>query len=132
MANFARQNIFLCWLQWFFLEAPLEIIRGWRNILVFNANYFSVSLLLKTLFAFWRQYQWYYPKSFDLGKYLEVFFSNMISRTLGAIIRLLIIFFGVVTEIFIFMAGIIVITLWFMLPIIIIWSGILGIKLLFK
>ncbi|MDP2930175.1 MAG: hypothetical protein Q8N56_01010 [bacterium] len=132
MTNYVPKNIFLRWLLWFFTEAPLGIVKGWKNILIFNFNYFSVPLLLKTLFAFWRQYQWYYPRSFSPGKYLEVFFSNSISRVLGAIIRLSVVFLGIITEFFIFIAGIIAVILWFFLPILIIWSGVLGIKLLLK
>jgi len=111
-----RQNILFQWIFWYFLEAPRGILKGWKNILSFNLNYFSVPLLLKTLFSYWHQYQWSYPRGFDLAKYLEVAFSNLLSRFLGAIVRLTMITFGIIIEILIFFVGIIVLLAWFLMP----------------
>ena len=112
----SRQIILFQWLSWYLIEMPMEILRAWKNILVFNLNYFSINLLLKTLFSYWHQYQWSYPRGFDLGKYLEVAFSNLLSRLLGAIVRLIMIALGIVIEAFIFFAGIVVFLAWFLMP----------------
>ncbi|MDP3093378.1 MAG: hypothetical protein Q8N16_01285 [bacterium] len=127
-----QKNLFIQWFVWYFLEAPKGILRGWKNILVFNLNYFSVPLLLKTLFSHWHQYQWYYPRGFDLGKYLEVIFSNTISRVLGAIVRLIMIVLGIVIEILIFFAGIAIIIVWFLMPVLVFLAAGHGLRLLLK
>jgi len=131
MANIKGQNIVFLWLVWYFVETPKRILRGWKNILSFNLNYFSVPLLFKTMFSYWHQYRWYYPRGFDIGQYLEVFFSNLISRILGAIVRIFMIVFGVVAEIIIFIIGIIILAAWLFMPVLIVSAVLKGISLIF-
>ncbi|OHA61877.1 MAG: hypothetical protein A2117_01795 [Candidatus Wildermuthbacteria bacterium GWA2_46_15] len=126
-----KQNILLQWLSWQFVETPKGILRGWRNILVFNFEYFSIPLLFKTFFAYWRQYRWYYPRSFDIGKYAEVIFSNIISRVLGAIVRSAMIVLGILVEIIIFLIGALVFLVWVLLPALIFFGLWQGIRLFF-
>ena len=109
-------KIFSQFIFWYFFEVPKKILKAWKNFLSFNLEFFSLSLLFKTFFAPWRKYIWTYPKSFDLTKYLEVFFSNLISRALGMIIRAALIFIGVLTQILIFLIGMIVLFGWLILP----------------
>ena len=90
-----QQNILISYLIWYFFDVPREILRGWKNFLFFNLNYFSIPILLKTFFSHWRQYKWSYGRGFDISRYLEAFFSNLISRILGAIMRAILIFIGI-------------------------------------
>ncbi|MBU4351379.1 hypothetical protein L6250_02290 [Candidatus Parcubacteria bacterium] len=131
MTGILSQNIILLWLYWHFVEAPKQIFRGWMNILVFNWNYFSVTLLFKTLFAYWHQYRWHYPRGFDIGKYLEVFFSNMISRILGAIMRTFMIFFGIIVQFGILIIGLAALITWLAMPLLIVLGILKGTSLLF-
>jgi len=110
------QNIFAQYLIWHFYDQPRKILKTWKGFLLFNLNYFSLLLLLKTFFSPWRQYKWYYPRGLDIPKYLEVFFSNIISRVLGAILRTAIIFFGIFFEILILIFGFLIFVGWFILP----------------
>lgn len=122
--------MFFQYLTWQFLDVPKNILKAWKNFLKFNLNYFSIPLLLKTLFSPWRRYIWFYPKGFDLGKYFEVFFSNLISRILGAILRVFLILIGVLVEIFIVFAGLFILLVWFLLPIILILGFYHGVRIL--
>ncbi len=131
MGNTLNQNIILLWLYWHFIEAPKQIFRSWKNILAFSWNYFSVTLLFKTLFAYWHQYRWNYPRGFDIGKYFEVFFSNMISRILGAIMRIFMISFGIIVQLGIFVVGLFTIVIWLAMPLLIVLSILKSISLLF-
>ena len=124
------QNIFLQYLVWHFFEAPKNILKGWRNLLKFNLNYFSIFPLLKTFFSPYKRYGWQYPRGFDFGKYLEVFFSNLISRILGAFARTIFIVAGLLTEILIIFAGLIVISAWLALPVLLASGLIFGFKIL--
>lgn len=123
-----RKMIVLEFLLWYFVKVPQKILGAWRNFLKFNIEFFSIPLLLKTLFAHWRKYKWAYPRGFDLGVYLEVWFSNLISRTLGAIVRLFLIFIGILAEIIIFFAGAIVFLGWLALPSLLLILLLLGIE----
>lgn len=124
------QNIFIQYLCWQFFDAPKSILSGWKNFLKFGLNYFSIPLLLKTLFSPWRRYRWTYPKAFDIGIYLEVFFSNLISRILGLILRVFLIFFGFLTEILFIFGGLFILFIWLILPFLIFLGFYFGFRIL--
>jgi len=126
-----KTNIFFQWLFWQFFEMPGNILKAWRNFLRFNLNYFSIPLLLKTFFSPWRKYKWSCGKGFDIKRYFEALFSNLISRTLGVIIRSFLIIIGLLVEIFIIFAGTIIFLSWLALPAILIWGLIFGIQVFF-
>ncbi len=124
------QNILFQFLVWYFWDMSREILSAWRNYLVFNLEFFSVGLLLKTWFAPWHQYKWDYGRGFDLGRFLEVFFSNMITRVLGAFMRSVLIIVGLVAEVFIFLIGLIIVAGWFVLPVLLFLGFGFGLRLL--
>lgn len=115
-----KWNIFLKWLFWHFIEVPKNISLGWKNFLKFNLVYFSIWPLLKSLLSPWRGDVGDYGRGFDAKRYFETFLGNIISRVLGAIIRLVIIAIGLVMQVFIFFAGLFILVTWICLPIIII------------
>lgn len=117
-----KQNIIFQWFSWRFFQMPKKIINAWKNILKFYFDYFSIPLLIKTLFSPWRRYAWSYGKGFDLGRYFEVWISNAISRTIGAILRTGLIIVGLWFELFLLLAGGTVLLTWFIFP----WLLIIG------
>ena len=126
-----KQSIFSQWISWHFLEAPMNILKAWKNFLLFNLNYFSIFLLLKTFFSPWHRYKVSYGKGFDFQRYIEAFFSNLIFRILGAIVRSFLIFIGLSVEVFIVFSGIIIFFGWLLLPALLIFSFFFGIKVIF-
>jgi len=126
-----QQNIILQYLIWQFFDVPRQLLLAWKNFLLFNLNYFSVPLLLRTFFSPWRRYKWSYGKGFDARRYIEVFFSNLISRILGAIVRSFLVIAGLAAEIFIVFSGLIVFFGWLLLPLLLIWGFIFGLKVIF-
>ena len=125
------QNILIQWMSWQFFDVPKEILKAWKNFLKFNLNYFSVPLLLKTFFSPWRRYKVSYGKGFDFGKFFEAFFSNLIFRILGAILRSFLIVIGLIAEVFLIAGGIIVFFGWLLLPALLIAGFIFGIYVIF-
>ena len=126
-----RQNILFAWISWQFYDVPKFILKTWRNYLAFNLNYFSVLQLLKTLFSPWRQYRWSAGRGFDIPRFFEALFSNLISRVLGAIVRIFIISIGLSIEIFIIFTGFIIFLGWFILPILLILGIYHGFRITF-
>jgi hypothetical protein len=124
------QNIFFQYLSWQFLEVPGNILKGWRNFLKFNLNYFSIPLLLKSLFSPWRRYRLPYSRGFDIGKYFETLISNLIFRILGAVMRTFLIIAGLLVEIFLIFAGAIIFLGWLILPLLLIFGLFHGIRIL--
>jgi len=125
------QNLFVQYLIWHFFEAPKEIGKAWKNYLRFYLNFFSTPFLLKTLFAPWHGLMWSYGRGFSFSRYAETFISNSFSRTIGALIRIVLIFFGFALEILVFFIGAIVFFSWLFLPALLFGAFIFGIKLLF-
>ncbi|TFG35147.1 MAG: hypothetical protein E4H47_02125, partial [Parcubacteria group bacterium] len=93
-----KENIIFQRISWHFYEVPREILIIWRHFLLFNLNYFSIPLLLKTFFSPWRRYRESYSRGFDIGRFLETFFANLIYCTLGAIMRSFLIIIGLFSE----------------------------------
>lgn len=114
--NNTQENLITSWFLWHFYEMPKFLFSVWKNYLLFGLNYFSVPLLFLTLFSPWRKYKWSYPKGFNIGEYFSTFISNTFSRIIGAICRFLLIIFGIITQIFIFILGIAVIVFWTAMP----------------
>jgi hypothetical protein len=125
------QNIFIQYLEWQFFDVPIEILKGWRNFLKFNLHYFSIIPLLKTLFSPWKRYTWSRERGFSFSDFLEVLFSNLITRIIGAIMRSFLIITGLLAEIIIIFIGIFVFLGWLILPIILIFSIYYGFRMLF-
>lgn len=126
-----KQNIVIQYLIWHFYDVPRGLIKAWQNYLLFNLNYFSLLLLVKTFLAPWRRYVWSYGRGFDLKKYLEALVSNLISRIIGAVVRSFLILIGLVTEIFVFFAGLILIIGWLILPLLLVYGLFFGFKIIF-
>jgi len=132
MEKFAKKrNIILQWFEWYLIDKPFSILRAWKNLLLFNLNYFSIPLLLKTFFVPWRKYKWPYCRGFDLKIYFEAFISNAIMRILGAMLRFFLIVLGIILEIFIILIGISALIIWFLLPFILVSFFMLGFRFLF-
>lgn len=110
------QNIIAQYIEWHFYEVPREIVIGWSNFIVFGLNFFSLPVLVRTLFSPWHRYRYEYGKQFDIGRWFEAFTFNMMSRGIGAILRVFLILIGVLAEIFIFLAGAVAFCLWLLLP----------------
>lgn len=110
------QNLILQYLEWHFIDTPKAILKGWKNFLVFNIRYFSIPLLLKTFFSYWRRFRGSYGRGFDLKVYFEAFSFNIISRVIGAVMRTALIGMGLMVEAIIFFAGLIVFIGWMLLP----------------
>ncbi len=109
-------NITWQFIEWYFYDQPRKILKTWKGFLLFNLEYFSVFLLIKTFFRPWRQYAWSYPRGLDIPKYLEIWFSNQITRVIGMILRALIILAGVFFEILILIIGFWIFIGWILLP----------------
>ena len=125
------QNIIAQYLVWHFYDAPKELGKAWKNYLRFYLSFFSVVALIKTLFAPWHGYQWSYGRGFRFSRYAETFISNTFARVIGAIIRSVLIIFGLIFEVIIFLLGGIVFFGWILLPVVIFLCFTYGIKFLF-
>ena len=69
-------------------------IKTWLNFIKFWWYFFSIPLLLKTLFSAWHRDATKYPKGFALKEFSQALIFNLLSRFIGAFVRLITIIFG--------------------------------------
>src|SRR5579863_10500722 len=117
-----RKNIFAVWFSWQFYEVPVFLLAVWKNYLKFAENYFSVVFLAKTLFSPWRKYNWKYPKGLDVYGFFLSLTSNIFSRFLGFLLRVVLIAAGIIFYAAVFLAGLAVIVLWVGTPFLIVFG----------
>lgn len=123
-------NIFSQFLVWHFYDVPKEILKGWKNYLIFNLNYFSVPILLKTYFSYWRKYHSSYGRTFELWINFEALIFNLMSRIIGAILRTFFILAGLLAELLILAIGPVILIVWLVSPVLLLIILLSGLKLL--
>lgn len=110
--------IILVFWKWYYGEAVRNVLNAWRNFIIFALNYFSIPLLLKTLFAPWKRDITRKPRGLDIKKFLDYLAFNLISRGLGFLVRLVTILVGIVFLILVAVAGTIFFVLWLVMPLV--------------
>lgn len=130
MADILTFTLFRFW-RWYYIDEPKFLIKVFRNFFVFGFRFFSFVELLKTLFTPFRRYTESYGRGFDIKIWATAIFSNFIFRTIGFVIRIIVLAFGAVFEMVILFFSIAVVVVWFLLPIILIAAFIFSLKLLF-
>jgi len=78
---------------WWLRDAPEEILHVSKEIIVYVYSYFSVPLLLRTLFDPWKKDE-IDTTNMSLDDIIKVKFANLISRLVGAIVRSITILVG--------------------------------------
>lgn len=117
--------------RWYYGEAIKDVLIAWRNYIIFSLNYFSIPLLLRTLFSPWRRDITRKPRGLDFQKLFEYIAFNSISRGIGFLVRFLTIIIGVVFFFLVLILGLLFFIIWLCLPFIIIGFLIFAIILLF-
>lgn len=87
------------YLFWHFVWTPQKIIKIAANFIVFFYYYFSVGLLLRSLFAPWKRLTIKRGRAFKLDEFFHVLSFNLISRFVGFIVRMMVIFAWLVMEV---------------------------------
>ncbi|HET6746893.1 MAG TPA: hypothetical protein VFH06_02180 [Candidatus Saccharimonadales bacterium] len=82
-----------------------------------TADYFSIDLLLKTLFSPYRQISAGKVQG-SINVQMRAFFDQLLSRIIGAIVRTMMIIIGIVGILFYSMVGLFLVVLWGIVPLI--------------
>lgn len=105
------------YLTWHYLEVWPKILTLWRNLILFPFYYFSIPLHLKTLFAPWHRQQTKTKRGFHLDDFLGTLSFNIISRILGAILRTMTIFYGLLLMTVVGVLWLVPVVVWPLIPI---------------
>ena len=103
-------------LQWWYTSGWLTFGYGFLDRLKGSADFFSIGLLLRTLFSPFRQISAYTDDFAPLQMRISAFFDKLISRLVGLVVRLLILIFGVVFLLVEAAIGSALVLIWPLLP----------------
>ena len=108
--------IALVFWRWYYGEAVKDVLTGWRNYIIFSLNYFSIPLLLRTLFSPWRRDITKKPRGLDVQRIFEYVAFNSISRGLGFLVRFFTIIAGIIFSLVVVISGFVFFVIWLILP----------------
>ncbi len=102
-------------LSWWYGAGWIERAKLIRERIARTVDYFSITLLLKTLFSPFRQISAGKVNG-PLGVKWRAFLDRTISRVIGAFIRIVIILIGAVTIVLYCMLGLVTLVVWATVP----------------
>ena len=120
------------YLFWHYTEGQRSFLRIWKNYLEYFWHYYSVSLLAKTLFFHWHRDITFRGPGFDFREFFQTLAFNILSRGIGAIVRLLTIIFAFLVELTALALGAILFFIWLIFPLFILFALFLGFLYIFK
>ena len=110
----------LTYFSWWYGEGLMGF---WRSVEIMTTkiyNFFSIGKLAATLFAPWKRDS-YSVENASLDVRLRIVLDNLISRFVGAVLRLVLIIFGLTATIIFFTFFVVILAAWFILPILILF-----------
>jgi hypothetical protein len=114
---------------WYYTRGFVDVLAVWFNFMWFITHFFSIPLLLRTLFSPWkRMTDDGKPRSIEA--YMEAFVMNVMSRIFGAIVRTTIILVGIMALCLGVIALVTMLVFWLFAPFILAYSFFYGIALL--
>lgn len=114
---------------WYYSRAFYGIVSVWMNLMWFVTHFFSIPLLLKTLFAPWKRMT---DSSHHAGleDLLATIVMNIMTRIFGAIIRMCIILIGLFVLVLGVVALCVVVLSWAILPLLLLYSMLYGVMIM--
>jgi ATP-dependent Clp protease ATP-binding subunit ClpC len=107
------------YLSWHYGRGLKNFLVIWKNFFKFFWNFFSIKLLFKTLFNHWRRDVVKKTPGFDIDEILFTLASNIVSRAVGFIIRLLTLTIGLVFELLTLYVGVFLFFVWLVYPVLV-------------
>ncbi len=118
----------LSYIVWHYTEAPIEILRIWRNFLKFFWLYFiPLTTLFKTLFKPWKKTGiGYATRGFDPKEMLQKIAFETVSRFVGFIVRAAFIIIDLIIETLLLILGAAFFVFWLVWPVVFIYALVKG------
>jgi hypothetical protein len=104
-------------LSWWYGGGWLGRVQIIKDRLMASIDFFSIGLLLSTLFAPFRQIS-ASKVTGPIGVQIRAFFDRLLSRIIGAIVRIFVIMFGLVAIFIQIFFGFVVLIFWLIIPVI--------------
>lgn len=121
------------YISWHYTTAIISYFKIWSNFLWFVNDFFSIQILIRTLFAPWQRIRENYNAgSLDVQGFFESLVANILMRIVGAIVRLITIIIGIIFLLIVFTAGLLGFFIWLLLPFLILFVFIFSLISLYK
>lgn len=120
------------YIAWHYTQALVDLWHLTANMMWFLYHFFSMNILVRTLFARWRRLGEPLPSGFHPGRWLGSLFVNLMMRIVGFFARITLLSIGVISIILASIGALLVFLGWFFLPVILIGIFILGGDLVFS
>ena len=117
--------IFFEMLRWWYVTGWIEAMRrvtGWAQKI---EQFYSLSILVKTLFAPWKRITTLAGRGLDAKVHAAL--DNLVSRFVGFVIRLFAIFAALVSISSALLAGLVMAVIWPFMPLLVIYFAVRGI-----
>lgn len=111
-------SLFFYYTFWHYGEAPRDIIQIWKNVLWFFYNFFSIPLLLTSLFAPFERLDEHTGKRFDVQAIFESLIVNILMRLVGFGLRFFTIILGTFLLLTTLIGGLVVLVIWLLAPLV--------------
>jgi len=125
-------SLIISFFRWFFAVAPRNILTIGRNFMRWAWKYFSIGFFAPRLFSPWHKDITGYGRGFDLKRFLHVFGWNLISRIIGAILRIVVMAAGLVAELFFVLSTAAIFVFWYAMPLVALCLFVLGFFTIFR
>jgi len=113
---------------WHYTKAYKDIVSVWKNFLQFFYNFFSIKVLLATLFSPLKKMHEERKPGLNFEDLFSVLLVNTIMRLVGLLVKSIIIIIGTFVILVVFILGLAVLIAWAFLPIFLIVSIITGVQ----
>lgn len=120
------------YIHWHYGRALNGIIEITQNLAWFLWHFFSVGVLMQTLFSPWQRLQEQHKRGLDIGNYLSSLTINIVMRCVGALVRSIFIILGLISICFTYVGGVIVFIVWLAFPLAVVFGIILGFVFMFR
>jgi hypothetical protein len=110
-------SFFPLYIGWHYSRGLVDLCHAWGNFFWFVGHFFSLPLMFRTLFAPWRRMNEHYPRVFDMEAMGEALIVNVMMRIVGFVARIILIALGILSYLFVLVAGTLVLAIWISLPI---------------
>lgn len=120
----------ITYIYWWYLEEPVYLWKISMNIFVKTFYSFSIPLLLRTLFDPWKR-DISSAENASMQDLFQLWISNLVSRFIGFIVRLITIFTGLLVSSLVLILELAVILAWFAMPVIVIYLLINGLRTIY-
>ena len=118
------------YVKWHYTQAVVDLIGIVKNFLWFFWEFFSIKLLLKSLFTPFHRLGQQYKGGLDLSNLAETILVNTLMRFVGFLLRSFLILLGILCILLTFVVGIFFLVAWVLAPLLLVFLIAFGVKMI--